>query len=50
MVVHAKPLKIQLQMVVANGRNGVMPAWSNILGEDKIHLITAYVYSLSLEK
>jgi len=35
---------------IANGRNGVMPAWSNILGEDKIHLITAYVYSLSLEK
>lgn len=35
---------------IANGRNGVMPAWSNILGEDKVHLISAFVYSLSLEK
>jgi cytochrome c oxidase cbb3-type subunit III len=32
---------------IANGRNGVMPAWSKILGEDKVHLIAAYVYSLS---
>jgi len=30
-----------------NGRNGVMPAWDKILGEDKVHLIAAYVYSLS---
>ncbi|WP_026960123.1 cytochrome-c oxidase, cbb3-type subunit III [Aliagarivorans taiwanensis] len=29
------------------GRNGVMPAWEDILGEDKIHLISAYVYQLS---
>ena len=29
------------------GRNGVMPAFGNQLSEDKIHLIAAYVYSLS---
>lgn len=29
------------------GRNGVMPAFGDQLSEDKIHLITAYVYSLS---
>lgn len=35
---------------IANGRNGVMPAWSKVLGEDKVHLIAAFVYSLSLDK
>ncbi|RUO77581.1 cytochrome-c oxidase, cbb3-type subunit III [Idiomarina seosinensis] len=29
------------------GRNGVMPAWKDILGEDKIHVVSAYIYSLS---
>lgn len=29
------------------GRNGVMPAFSDTLTEDKIHIIAAYVYSLS---
>ncbi len=32
---------------IANGRAGVMPAWDKILGEQKIHVISAYVYSLS---
>lgn len=32
---------------IRNGRAGVMPAWLDILGEDKIHVISAYVYSLS---
>jgi len=32
---------------VSNGRIGVMPAWGEILGEDKVHVISAYVYSLS---
>lgn len=32
---------------VANGRAGVMPAWQDILGADKVHVISAYVYSLS---
>jgi len=33
-----------------HGRQGVMPAWKDILGEDKVHLLTAYVYSLSQGK
>lgn len=32
------------------GRAGVMPPFKNTLGEKKIHLVAAYVYSLSLEK
>jgi cytochrome c oxidase cbb3-type subunit 3 len=32
---------------IINGRVAVMPAWKDILGEEKIHVITAYVYSLS---
>ncbi|WP_257933710.1 c-type cytochrome, partial [Vibrio cholerae] len=33
--------------VVMNGRSGVMPAWNDILGEDKVQLVAAYVWSLS---
>ncbi len=29
------------------GRNGQMPSFKDTLGEDKIHIITAYVYGLS---
>ena len=29
------------------GRNGVMPSFKQTLGEDKIHVVAAYVYSLS---
>ncbi|MEQ9463824.1 MAG: cytochrome-c oxidase, cbb3-type subunit III [Haliea sp.] len=29
------------------GRNGVMPAFGESLTEDKIHILTAYIYSLS---
>ncbi|MBR9787196.1 MAG: cytochrome-c oxidase, cbb3-type subunit III [Vibrionaceae bacterium] len=32
---------------VMNGRSGVMPAWKDILGEDKIQLVASYVWSLS---
>lgn len=32
---------------VANGRNGVMPAHEEFLGEAKVHLLAAYIYSLS---
>jgi len=32
---------------IRTGRNGVMPAHKALLSDDKIHLITAYVYSLS---
>jgi len=32
---------------IAKGRNGVMPAHRDFLGEDKSHLLAAYVYGLS---
>ncbi|MGF1694232.1 cytochrome-c oxidase, cbb3-type subunit III [Vibrio kyushuensis] len=32
---------------VMYGRSGVMPAWENILGEDKVQLVSAYVWGLS---
>lgn len=36
-----------VQESIRNGRAGVMPAWKHILGEEKVHLVSAYVYSLS---
>lgn len=36
-----------IEETLRNGRNGVMPAWEDILGEDKIHVISSYVYGLS---
>lgn len=39
-----------VEETIRHGRNGVMPAWQHILGDDKIHLLTAYVYSLSNTK
>ena len=32
---------------ISKGRNGQMPAHLEFLGEDKIHILSAYVYSLS---
>ena len=32
------------------GRNGVMPSFKKTLGDEKIHLVAAYVYSLSQDK
>ncbi|QJR79301.1 cytochrome-c oxidase, cbb3-type subunit III [Alteromonas pelagimontana] len=32
---------------VSYGRNGVMPSFKDRLGEDKIHVVASYVYSLS---
>jgi cytochrome c oxidase cbb3-type subunit 3 len=32
---------------IIEGRNGKMPAFGEFLGEGKVHLLTAYVYSLS---
>ena len=34
---------------ITKGRNGVMPAHKEFLGEAKAHLLAAYVYGLSLE-
>ncbi|QOL25044.1 c-type cytochrome [Thalassotalea sp. LPB0316] len=35
-----------VQESIRNGRAGVMPAWKDILGEEKVHVISAYVHSL----
>lgn len=32
---------------ITNGRQNKMPAWKDFLGEAKVHLLAAYVYSLS---
>ena len=37
----------RVEYTIRRGRNGVMPPWKDILGEDKVHLVTAYVYSLT---
>ena len=37
----------QVKQTLALGRNGKMPAQGETLSADKIHLLTAYVYSLS---
>ena len=37
----------QIQQTLRHGRNGRMPAQEEILGNDKVHLLAAYVYSLS---
>ena len=37
----------QVMETLAMGRIGVMPPHRDFLGEDKVHLLAAYVYSLS---
>ncbi|TGD74558.1 cytochrome-c oxidase, cbb3-type subunit III [Mangrovimicrobium sediminis] len=37
----------QIAHTLRAGRNGKMPAHENLLSEDKIHILTAYVYGLS---
>ena len=37
----------QLQQTIRYGRQGQMPAQREIQGNDKVHLLAAYVYSLS---
>jgi cytochrome c oxidase cbb3-type subunit 3 len=37
----------QIAHTLRIGRNGVMPAFEDRLDEDKIHLVAAYIYSLS---
>jgi len=40
----------QLQQTIRYGRNGQMPAQEQYLGNDKVHLLAAYVLSLSRSK
>lgn len=37
----------QIAQTLRGGRNGQMPAFENTLSEDKIHLVSAYIYGLS---
>ena len=36
-----------IRKTIAKGRSGKMPAHKDFLGEDKVHLLAAYIYSLS---
>ncbi|MCS3456028.1 cytochrome c oxidase cbb3-type subunit 3 [Aeromonas sp. BIGb0405] len=36
-----------VEETITHGRHGVMPAWKDILGEDKVQLLASYVYGLS---
>ena len=36
-----------IKEAITNGRMGKMPAWKERLGEDRVHVVAAYVYSLS---
>ncbi|MNJ75293.1 Cbb3-type cytochrome c oxidase subunit CcoP2 [compost metagenome] len=38
----------QISQTLRHGRSGHMPAQEAFLGNDKVHLLAAYVYSLSL--
>ncbi|MCO7516894.1 cytochrome-c oxidase, cbb3-type subunit III [Pseudomonas guariconensis] len=40
----------QLQQTIRYGRQGQMPAQRDIQGNDKVHLLAAYVYSLSQDE
>ena len=35
-----------ITQTIAKGRTGVMPAHRDFLGEDKVHVLSAYIYSL----
>jgi len=39
--------KAVVMETIAKGRNGKMPAHRDFLGKEKVHLLAAYVYSLS---
>ncbi|WP_020409775.1 cytochrome-c oxidase, cbb3-type subunit III [Hahella ganghwensis] len=39
-----------VEMTLKAGRNGVMPSFKQTLGDERIHLVAAYVYSLSKEE
>ena len=43
----ALDLRADIALTLRNGRAGNMPAWKDVLGEEKVHLVTGYIYSLS---
>lgn len=40
----------KVEFTIRHGRKGVMPAHKELLGDDRIHVVAAYVYSLSKEE
>lgn len=40
----------QIQKSIAEGRSGVMPAHKEFLGEAKVHILSAYIYGLSVDE
>lgn len=40
----------QIMKSISSGRNGVMPPHKEFLGEAKIHLLSAYIYGLSIDE
>jgi len=40
-------LRQSVETTLENGRAGNMPAWESILGEERVHILSGYVYSLS---
>jgi len=39
--------RLRIEHVIKHGRNGVMPAFEQRLGKDKVHIVAGYVRSLS---
>jgi len=39
----------EIRQTIRQGRNGMMPAQQELLKEERIHLLAAYVYHLSLD-
>ncbi len=39
--------RLRIEHTIRHGRNNMMPAFRNKLGEDKVHIVAAYVKSLS---
>ena len=40
----------QVAYTISKGRNGIMPAWKDILGVERVHIVSAYIYSLNKNK
>jgi len=40
----------QLQQTIRDGRQGQMPAQQALQGNDRVHILAAYVYSLSRQE
>ncbi|WP_108124835.1 cytochrome-c oxidase, cbb3-type subunit III [Saccharospirillum mangrovi] len=40
-------LRDSVQYTVEHGRSGRMPAWADVLGEERVHIVAGYIYSLS---